>query len=93
MQCGARSARVFLRDAALGPSGTMIPSSRFHGNAGKPRSERGREEDAVVRRRGSVVDMQEVDNAVNQAIKEIGQRYDFKGTKTEITSTRTASRC
>jgi len=33
----------------------------------------------------SVVDMQEVDNAVNQAIKEIGQRYDFKGTKTEIT--------
>ncbi|MBW6504679.1 YajQ family cyclic di-GMP-binding protein [bacterium] len=33
----------------------------------------------------SVVDMQEVDNAVNQAIKEICQRYDFKGTKTEIT--------
>jgi hypothetical protein len=33
----------------------------------------------------SVVDMQEVDNAVNQAIKEIGQRYDFKGSKTEIT--------
>jgi len=33
----------------------------------------------------SVVNMQEVDNAVNQAIKEIGQRYDFKGTKTEIT--------
>ena len=32
-----------------------------------------------------VVNMQEVDNAVNQAIKEIGQRYDFKGTKTEIT--------
>ena len=33
----------------------------------------------------SVVDMQEVDNAVNQAVKEVGQRYDFKGTKTEIT--------
>jgi uncharacterized protein YajQ (UPF0234 family) len=33
----------------------------------------------------SVVDMQEVDNAVNQAIKEIGQRYDFKGSKTEVT--------
>src|SRR5674536_29434 len=33
----------------------------------------------------SVVNMQEVDNAVNQAIKEIGQRYDFKGTKTEVT--------
>lgn len=32
----------------------------------------------------SEVDMQEVDNAVNQAIKEINQRYDFKGTKTEI---------
>ena len=25
-------------------------------------------------------DLQEVDNAVNQALKEIGQRYDFKGT-------------
>ncbi|MBI5420105.1 MAG: YajQ family cyclic di-GMP-binding protein [Deltaproteobacteria bacterium] len=33
----------------------------------------------------SVVDMQEVDNAVNQAIKEIGQRYDFKGSKSEVT--------
>ena len=30
------------------------------------------------------VDMQEVDNAVNQARKEIGQRYDFKGTHNEI---------
>lgn len=33
----------------------------------------------------SVVNMQEVDNAVNQAKKEIEQRYDFKGSKTEIT--------
>jgi len=33
----------------------------------------------------SVVDMQEVDNAVNQAVKEINQRYDFKGSKTEVT--------
>jgi len=33
----------------------------------------------------SKVDPQEVDNAVNQARKEIGQRYDFKGTKTQIT--------
>ena len=33
----------------------------------------------------SVVNMQEVDNAVNQAVKEIGQRYDFKGSKTEVT--------
>lgn len=33
----------------------------------------------------SKVDMQEVDNAVNQTIKEIGQRYDFKGSKCEIT--------
>ena len=32
----------------------------------------------------SEVDMQEVDNAVNQALKEIKQRYDFKGSKTEI---------
>ena len=27
----------------------------------------------------SQVDMQGMDNAVNQAMKEIGQRYDFKG--------------
>jgi uncharacterized protein YajQ (UPF0234 family) len=32
----------------------------------------------------SKVNMQEVDNAVNQTIKEIEQRYDFKGSKTEI---------
>lgn len=32
----------------------------------------------------SEVDMQEVDNAVNQAIKEIEQRYDFRGSKCEI---------
>ena len=32
----------------------------------------------------SVVDFQEVDNALNQARKEVIQRYDFKGTKTEI---------
>ncbi|WP_303721457.1 YajQ family cyclic di-GMP-binding protein [Malonomonas rubra] len=32
----------------------------------------------------SKVDLQEVDNAVNQAIKEIGQRYDFKGTQNEL---------
>ena len=32
----------------------------------------------------SKVDMQEVDNAVNQAIKEMSQRYDFKDTKSEI---------
>jgi uncharacterized protein YajQ (UPF0234 family) len=30
------------------------------------------------------VDLQEVDNAVNQAQKEIGQRYDFKGSKAAI---------
>ncbi len=32
----------------------------------------------------SKVDPQEVDNALNQTRKEIVQRYDFKGTKTEI---------
>lgn len=32
----------------------------------------------------SEVDFQEVDNAVNQTVKEISQRYDFKGSKTEI---------
>jgi len=32
----------------------------------------------------SEVDMQEMDNAVNQTTKEIGQRYDFKGSKAEI---------
>lgn len=29
-------------------------------------------------------DLQEVDNAVNQALKEIRQRYDFKGVKADI---------
>jgi uncharacterized protein YajQ (UPF0234 family) len=29
-------------------------------------------------------DLQEVDNAVNQALKELGQRYDFKGTHCTI---------
>jgi len=33
----------------------------------------------------SPVDFAEVDNALNQARKEIGQRYDFKGTTAEIT--------
>jgi uncharacterized protein YajQ (UPF0234 family) len=32
----------------------------------------------------SKVDLQEVDNAVNQTAKEIGQRYDFKGSKSEL---------
>lgn len=32
----------------------------------------------------SGVDIQEVDNAVNQARKEVGQRYDFKDVKAEI---------
>ncbi len=32
----------------------------------------------------SNADVQEIDNAVNQAIKEIQQRYDFKGSKSEI---------
>jgi uncharacterized protein YajQ (UPF0234 family) len=30
------------------------------------------------------VDLQEVDNAINQAQKEIGQRYDFKGSNATI---------
>lgn len=33
----------------------------------------------------STVDMQEVDNAVNQTTKEIGQRYDFKNSKSSVT--------
>ena len=32
----------------------------------------------------SEVDLQEVDNAVNQAVKELNQRYDFKGSKSSI---------
>jgi hypothetical protein len=32
----------------------------------------------------STVDLQEVDNAVNQAQKELAQRYDFKGSKAAI---------
>ena len=32
----------------------------------------------------STVDLQEVDNAINQARKEVAQRYDFKGSKASI---------
>lgn len=32
----------------------------------------------------SEINLQEVDNAVNQARKEIGQRYDFKGSRSAI---------
>jgi len=32
----------------------------------------------------STIDLQEVDNAVNQARKEIAQRYDFKGSRAAI---------
>jgi cyclic-di-GMP-binding protein len=32
----------------------------------------------------STIDFQEVDNALNQARKEVGQRYDFKGAKAEV---------
>ena len=32
----------------------------------------------------SSVDFQEVDNALNQARKEVGQRYDFKGARADI---------
>ena len=32
----------------------------------------------------SEMDWQELDNAVNQATKEVSQRYDFKGVKSEI---------
>lgn len=38
----------------------------------------------------SSVDLQEVDNAVNQAQKEVGQRYDFKGATAEIDYDKTA---
>ncbi len=33
----------------------------------------------------SKVNMQEVKNAIDQVLKEIHQRFDFKGTKTELT--------
>ena len=33
----------------------------------------------------SKLDLQEVKNAVDQAIKEIGQRFDFKGSKSSVT--------
>ena len=39
----------------------------------------------------STVDLQEVDNAVNQARKEVAQRYDFKGSKAAIDFDRTAA--
>jgi uncharacterized protein YajQ (UPF0234 family) len=32
----------------------------------------------------STIDLQEVDNALNQARKEVSQRYDFKGAKADV---------
>src|SRR4051812_21908418 len=32
----------------------------------------------------SQIDWQEVDNAINQVTKEVGQRFDFKGIKSEV---------
>jgi uncharacterized protein YajQ (UPF0234 family) len=32
----------------------------------------------------SKVDMQEVDNAINQTVKEIASRFDFKGSKSDV---------
>ncbi|MDE3153554.1 MAG: YajQ family cyclic di-GMP-binding protein [Acidobacteriota bacterium] len=37
----------------------------------------------------SKVDLQEVDNALNQARKEVGQRYDFKNARADIECDRT----
>jgi cyclic-di-GMP-binding protein len=37
----------------------------------------------------SNVDLQEVDNAVNQAKKEVAQRYDFKGSRASVDLNRT----
>ena len=39
----------------------------------------------------STIDLQEVDNAVNQARKEVAQRYDFKGATAEIEFDREAA--
>ena len=35
----------------------------------------------------SKLELAEVENAVNQARKELAQRYDFRGTNTELEST------
>jgi len=40
----------------------------------------------------STVDLQEVDNALNQARKEVAQRYDFKGSKASIEFDRAGSK-
>lgn len=40
----------------------------------------------------STVDLQEVDNALNQARKEVAQRYDFKGSKASIDFDRAESK-
>ena len=37
----------------------------------------------------STIDFQEVDNALNQARKEVAQRYDFKGAKADATISET----
>ena len=39
----------------------------------------------------STIDLQEVDNGLNQARKEVGQRYDFKGARADIDFNRAES--
>jgi cyclic-di-GMP-binding protein len=34
---------------------------------------------------GSKIDLQEVDNAINQCLREVGQRFDFKGSPVAVT--------
>ena len=40
----------------------------------------------------SEVNLQEVDNAINQAVKEISTRYDFKGSKSSKGTSETVTR-
>lgn len=40
----------------------------------------------------SELNMQEVDNAVNQTVKEIANRFDFRGTNSELTLDKTAKK-
>lgn len=56
--------------------------------AAAPRGGRAKEGPTVADSSFDVVsklDRQEIDNAVNQAVKEVGQRYDFRGTGASIT--------
>ena len=77
-----RPARVTMRFNDGAEISAVVESAR--GGADKPFEFKGTNGFMITFDITSNVDLQEVDNALNQARKEVAQRYDFKGVGAEI---------